>query len=245
MSRRIALVTGASGGIGRAVCLSLAKAGMNLVIHYNKNRDGAEKTASLCSLEGVETMVVQGDLSNVDDCINLVNEALEKYSRIDVLINNSGITRDGLLIRMKEDMFDDVINTNLKSAFFMTKYVASHMIKKKYGRIVNISSVVGLSGNVGQTNYSASKAGLIGLTKSSAKELGKKGILVNAVAPGFVKSEMTAKLSDSQVDAILNQTVLGYMAEAEDVANLVKFLVLESNRYITGQVISIDGGMRI
>ncbi len=146
---------------------------------------------------------------------------------------------------MKEDDFDDVINTNLRSAFLMTKYASSYMLKKKYGRIINISSVVGLSGNAGQANYSASKAGLIGLTKSTAKEFGKKGILVNAVAPGFVKSEMTDKLSEKQVEAILSQTVLGTMAEAEDVANLVQFLALESNKYITGQVISIDGGMRI
>ncbi len=245
MNRKVALVTGAGSGIGRAIALSLAKSDMNIIVHYNNNRDGAEETANLCSLEGVETLIVKGNLSLVEDCTSVVEKAIDTFSRIDVLINNAGITRDGLILRMKEDMFDDVINTNLKSAFFMTKLVAGYMLKNKYGRIVNISSVVGLSGNVGQTNYSASKAGLIGLTKSAAKELGKKGILVNAVAPGFIKSDMTENLPKATVEAILGQTVLGYMAEADDVASLVKFLALESNRYITGQVISIDGGMRI
>ncbi len=245
MEKRVALVTGAAGGIGRAISLAFAKSGMDVVISYNGSREKAEKTAELCREYGSETLVLQGDISSEKICQKLVDETISTFGRIDVLVNNAGVTRDGLFVRMKEEAFDAVIDTNLKGSFFMSKYASIYMLKQRYGRIVNITSVVGLHGNAGQANYSASKAGLIGLTKSCAKELGKKGILVNAVAPGFVETDMTNQLSDKVKSAILEQTVLGTLAQPEDVARVVEFLATEENRYITGQVITVDGGMSI
>ncbi len=243
MERKIALVTGAGGGIGRAIAVSLAKAGMDIAVHYNGNREKAEETARLCEKEGVKTLLLQGNISEEQICCQLVNDTVNELGNIDVLVNNAGVTKDGLFIRMKEEDFDKVIDTNLKGAFFMSKYAANYMLKQRYGRIVNITSVVGIAGNAGQTNYSASKAGLIGLTKSCAKELGKKGVLVNAVAPGFVDTDMTAKLADKVKEAILQQIVVRFMAQPEDIARAVQFLASEENRYITGQVLSVDGGM--
>ncbi len=243
MERKIALVTGAGGGIGRAIAVSLAKAGMDIAVHYNGNREKAEETARLCEKEGVKTLLLQGNISEEQICCQLVNDTVNELGNIDVLVNNAGVTKDGLFIRMKEEDFDKVIDTNLKGAFFMSKYAAHYMLKQRYGRIVNITSVVGIAGNAGQTNYSASKAGLIGLTKSCAKELGKKGVLVNAVAPGFVDTDMTAKLADKVKEAILQQIVVRFMAQPEDIARAVQFLASEENRYITGQVLSVDGGM--
>lgn len=243
MERKTALVTGAGGGIGRAIAVSLAKDGMNVAVHYNGNKENAEETARLCKESGAEVILLQGDVAGEETCKALVEETIEKLGALDVLVNNAGITRDGLIIRMKEEDFDAVIDTNLKGAFFLSKYAASHMMRKKYGRIINITSVVGIGGNAGQTNYSASKAGMIGLTKSLAKELGKKGVLVNAVAPGFVKTKMTDVLSDQVKEAILKQIALGFMAEPEDIGNCVSFLAGEKNRYITGQTITVDGGL--
>lgn len=245
MDRRVAIVTGASGGIGRAVSIALAKSNMDILVHYNNNKEGALETAKLCEKEGAKALVLQGDIADESVCKNIVDECVSNFSKVDVLVNNAGITRDKLFVRMTEEDFDKVIDTNLKGAFFMSKYAAKYMIKSKYGRIVNISSIVGISGNVGQANYSASKAALIGLTKSCAKELGKRGILVNAVAPGFIETKMTDKLSEKVKNAILEHIVLGSMAKAEDVARVVEFLAVEENRYITGQVLSVDGGMNI
>lgn len=243
MEKRVALVTGAGGGIGRAIAMQLAKSDMDIAIHYNSNRTKAEETQKLCEEFGAKVHLIQGDISTEETCKKVVEEVIKEFGKIDVLINNAGITKDGLFIRMKEEDFNQVIDTNLKGAFFMSKYAAQVMLKKRYGRIVNITSVVGIAGNAGQANYSASKAGMIGLTKSLAKELGKKGILVNAVAPGFVDTEMTDKLSDKVKESILNQIVVGCMATPEDIARAVEFLSVEENRYITGQVISVDGGM--
>lgn len=243
MEKRVALVTGAGGGIGRAIAMQLAKSDMDIAIHYNSNRTKAEETQKLCEEFGAKVHLIQGDISTEETCKEVVEEVIKEFGTIDVLINNAGITKDGLFIRMKEEDFNQVIDTNLKGAFFMSKYAAQVMLKKRYGRIVNITSVVGIAGNAGQANYSASKAGMIGLTKSLAKELGKKGILVNAVAPGFVDTEMTDKLSDKVKESILNQIVVGCMASPEDIARTVEFLSVEENRYITGQVISVDGGM--
>lgn len=243
MEKRVALVTGAGGGIGRAIAMQLAKSDMDIAIHYNSNRTKAEETQKLCEEFGAKVHLIQGDISTEETCKKVVEEVIKEFGTIDVLINNAGITKDGLFIRMKEEDFNQVIDTNLKGAFFMSKYAAQVMLKKRYGRIVNITSVVGIAGNAGQANYSASKAGMIGLTKSLAKELGKKGILVNAVAPGFVETEMTDKLSDKVKESILNQIVVGCMASPEDIARTVEFLSVEENRYITGQVISVDGGM--
>ncbi|WP_454964278.1 3-oxoacyl-[acyl-carrier-protein] reductase [Filifactor alocis] len=243
MEKRVALVTGAGGGIGRAIAMQLAKSDMDIAIHYNSNRTKAEETQKLCEEFGAKVHLIQGDISTEETCKEVVEEVIKEFGTIDVLINNAGITKDGLFIRMKEEDFNQVIDTNLKGAFFMSKYAAQVMLKKRYGRIVNITSVVGIGGNAGQANYSASKAGMIGLTKSLAKELGKKGILVNAVAPGFVDTEMTDKLSDKVKESILNQIVVGCMATPEDIARTVEFLSVEENRYITGQVISVDGGM--
>ncbi len=243
MEKRVALVTGAGGGIGRAIAMQLAKSDMDIAIHYNSNRTKAEETQKLCEEFGAKVHLIQGDISTEETCKEVVEGVIKEFGTIDVLINNAGITKDGLFIRMKEEDFNQVIDTNLKGAFFMSKYAAQVMLKKRYGRIVNITSVVGIAGNAGQANYSASKAGMIGLTKSLAKELGKKGILVNAVAPGFVDTEMTDKLSDKVKESILNQIVVGCMATPEDIARAVEFLSVEENRYITGQVISVDGGM--
>lgn len=243
MERKTALVTGAGKGIGRAVALELAKSGMNVVVHYNASKENAEETSRLCREEGVESFCLQADISQEKQCEHLVKSAVEQAGGLHVLVNNAGITKDGLFIRMREKDFDDVINANLKGAFFVSKYASSFMLKQRYGRIVNISSISGVSGNAGQANYSASKAGLIGLTKTLAKELGKKGILVNAVAPGFVETDMTASLPDKVRDFILQNTAVGYMARPEDIAFAVKFLAAEENRYITGQVLCVDGGI--
>lgn len=243
MERKTALVTGAGKGIGRAVALELAKSGLNVVVHYNGSKEQAEETSRLCREEGVLSCCVQADISQEKQCKQLVDFVAEKMGGLHVLVNNAGITKDRLFLRMKESDFDDVIDTNLKSAFFVSKYATSLMLKERYGRIVNISSISGVSGNAGQANYSASKAGLIGLTKTLARELGKKGILVNAVAPGFVQTDMTANLLDKVKNAILQSTAVGYMAEPIDIAVAVRFLAMEENRYITGQVLCVDGGI--
>lgn len=245
MERQIALVTGAGRGIGRAIAIELARANVDVAIHYNGSLEKAEETQRLCKEFNVRTVLVRADVSQKQECKELVDQVVEEMGGLDILVNNAGITKDGLFLRMKEEDYDEVMDTNLKGAFFVTKYASSIMIKQRYGRIVNISSISGVGGNVGQANYAASKAGLIGLTKSLAKELGKKGILVNAIAPGFVRTDMTDKLSDKVKEAIVNQTAVGYIAEPEDIANAVSFLASKQNRYITGEVLRIDGGMSI
>ncbi|WP_026510424.1 3-oxoacyl-[acyl-carrier-protein] reductase [Butyrivibrio sp. LC3010] len=241
---RTVVVTGASRGIGREIALSFSENKYNVVITYAGNDAAAAEAEQLCREKGAEDVVLfKGDVSDEKSCKELVQKVVEKYGRIDVLVNNAGITRDGLLMRMSPEDFDSVVSTNLKGAFLMSKLVTKPMMKQRYGRIINISSVVGVHGNAGQANYSASKAGLIGLTKSSAKELASRNITVNAVAPGMIETDMTNVLSDAQKDNINNSIPAKRMGEPGDVANAVLFLADEKSSYITGQVLGVDGGM--
>ena len=238
------IVTGGSRGIGRAIATTFSKKNYNVVINYAGNDAAAKETEESCRQAGAEDVLLfKGDISDEKTAEEIVAKALEKYGQIDVLVNNAGITRDNLIARMSSEDFDSVIATNLRGAFLMTKYVTKPMMKKRYGRIVNISSVVGVHGNAGQANYSASKAGLIGMTKSTAKELASRNITVNAVAPGMIATDMTDALSDAQKEAINSQIPAKRMGEPEDIANAVAFLADENSSYITGQVIGIDGGM--
>lgn len=241
---RTAIVTGGSRGIGRAIAIGFAKKGYNVVISYAGNEQAAAETEELCRENGAADVVTyKGDVSNENSCEELIKNTSEKFGQIDVLVNNAGITRDGLLARMSADDFDSVIATNLRGAFLMSKLVTKPMMKQRYGRIVNISSVVGVHGNAGQANYSASKAGLIGMTKSAAKELASRNITVNAVAPGMIATDMTAVLTDAQKDNIKASIPAKRMGEPEDIANAVLFLADEKSGYITGQVLGVDGGL--
>lgn len=240
---KTAIITGGSRGIGKAIALKLAKKGANIVVNYTSNSSKAEEAVNEIKKMGREAMAVKADVSNPDDVKNLIKETEKKFSSIDILINNAGITRDTLLIRMKEDDWDKVMSVNLKGTFLCTKLVGKKMMKQRSGNIVNIASVVGIIGNAGQANYSASKAGIIGFTKSTAKELSSRGINVNAVAPGFIETEMTKKLSEEVVENYSKNIPLGKMGKPEDVANVVSFLCSEEASYITGQVINVDGGM--
>ena len=242
-SGKTAVVTGGSRGLGRAVCLELAAGGANVVLCYAGNENAANETAAACEALGAKVLAVRCDVADSAQVKALMDEALKAFGRIDILVNNAGITRDGLLMMMKETDFDDVINTNLKGAFLCMKAVARTMMKQRYGRIVNLSSVVGLRGNAGQVNYAASKAGIIGMTKSLAKELASRGVTVNAVAPGFMETDMTAAMPEAAKTATLAAIPMGRMGAAEDVAKAVAFLASEEAGYITGQVIAVDGGM--
>lgn len=243
MDRKTAVVTGAGRGIGRAIAVALAKDGYNVVINYNGSGEKAEKVAMECREHGVNAITVKANVSDFSESEELIKKAIEEFGSIDVLVNNSGITRDNLLLRMKEEDFDSVIDVNLKGTFNTIKHVTRQMMKQKSGSIINMSSVVGISGNAGQANYSASKAGVIGLTKSVARELASRGIRVNAIAPGFIESDMTNELNDKAKDEILKGIPLKSIGKGEDVANLAVFLAGEKSRYITGQVINVDGGM--
>jgi 3-oxoacyl-[acyl-carrier protein] reductase len=240
---KVAFITGATRGIGRQVAITLAKEGYNIAINYRKENDDLEEIRKAIENENVEFLAVKGDVSSFTDCEQIVESIIEKFERIDVLVNNAGITKDNLLLRMKPEDFYDVINVNLLGTFNVTKNVIPYMLKKRCGRIVNVSSVVGISGNAGQTNYSASKAGIIGFTKSLAKEVASRNICVNAIAPGFIETSMTDVLSDEVKEKISTQIPLKRMGNVDDVANVVKFLVSDESSYITGQVINIDGGM--
>ena len=240
---KTALITGATRGIGKQIALTLAQNGYDIAINYRTENDALKETKKQIEEKGVKCLTVQGDVSNFEDCEKIVKEIIEEYGKIDVLVNNAGITKDTLLMRMKKEDFEDVIDTNLVGTFNVTKNVISHMMKARSGRIINISSVVGVAGNAGQTNYSASKAGMIGFTKSLAKEVASRGILVNAVAPGFIETGMTDVLKDEIKEEIAKSIPLKRMGKTEDVANIVKFLVSEESSYITGQVINVDGGM--
>lgn len=242
---KTALITGATRGIGKQIALTLAQNGYDIAINYRTENEALIETKKQIEEKGVKCLTVQGDVSNFEDCERFVKEIIEEYGKIDVLVNNAGITKDTLLMRMKKEDFEDVIDTNLVGTFNVTKNVITHMLKARSGRIINISSVVGVAGNAGQTNYSASKAGIIGFTKSLAKELGSRNILVNAVAPGYIQTAMTEVLSDKIKSEIKEQIPLGRLGEAKDVANLVKFLASEESSYITGQVIHVDGGLLI
>ncbi len=243
MERKTAVVTGASRGIGKAIALALAKDGFNVVINYNGNKEKAEQVKKECEEFGVNAITVKANVADFTESENLIKEAVSAFESIDVLVNNSGITKDTLLLRMKEEDFDSVIDVNLKGTFNTIKHVARQMMKQRGGSIINMSSVVGISGNAGQINYSASKAGVIGLTKSVARELASRGIRANAVAPGFIETDMTDELNDKAKEEILKTIPLNDTGKSEDVANLVAFLASEKSRYITGQVIHVDGGM--
>ncbi|NPV25865.1 MAG: 3-oxoacyl-[acyl-carrier-protein] reductase [Firmicutes bacterium] len=244
LEARVALITGASQGIGRAIALELAKAGARVVVNYYPTEQAAaeEVVAEIHANQG-EAMAFGADVSKSEDVETMINEVVKRFGRIDILVNNAGITRDQLLLRMKEADWDAVLNTNLKGVFNCTRAVARPMMKQRSGVIVNISSVVGLKGNAGQANYAAAKAGVIGFTKSVAQELGSRGIRVNAVAPGYIITAMTEKLSDEVRTAMLQQIPLQRLGHPEDVARVVLFLVSDAAGYITGQVINVDGGM--
>ncbi|SHJ95702.1 3-oxoacyl-[acyl-carrier-protein] reductase [Paramaledivibacter caminithermalis] len=243
LSGKTAIITGGSRGIGKAIAIKLAEKGANIVVNYTSNSNKAEEVVEEIKKMGREALAIKADVSNSEDVKNLVKEVEKNFSSIDILINNAGITRDTLLIRMKDDDWDKVMDVNLKGTFLCTKLVGKKMMKQRSGKIVNITSVVGIIGNAGQTNYSASKAGVIGFTKSSAKELASRGVNVNAVAPGFIETDMTEKLSEEVVKNYSKSIPLGKMGKPEDVANVVAFLCSEESDYLTGQVINVDGGM--
>lgn len=238
----VSIITGGAQGIGKEIALKLAKAGSNIVI-CDINLEVLNETKDEIEKEGVEVLSLEVDVTNFNQVKELVNKTLDKFKKIDILINNAGITKDGLLLRMSEDDWDKVIKVNLKGSFNFIKAVSRPMLKQKQGAIVNISSIIGIIGNAGQANYAASKAGIIGLTKSAAKELGSKGVRVNVVAPGYIKTRMTEKLSDEVKEKMLDLIPLRHFGKAEDVANLVLFLCSKTSSYITGQVIQVDGGM--
>lgn len=239
----VALITGASRGIGRVIAETMAKAGYDIAICYSGNESAAQETISLCKKYGVQAIYVKADVSNADDVANMFSEVKSLLGPVDVLVNNAGITKDGLLLRMTEEDFEKVVDINLKGAFLCTKAAIKDMLRAKKGSIINITSIVGVTGNAGQANYSASKAGLIGFTKSVAKEYGSKGITVNAVAPGFIQTAMTDSLPEEVKSAYLKQIPLGRFGTPEDVASVVEFLASEKAAYVTGQVIEVTGGM--
>ena len=240
---KCALITGATRGIGKQIAITLAKQGYNIALNYRKENEELENTKKEIEEIGVQVLAVKGDVANFEECENFVKQVIERFGQIDVLVNNAGITKDMLLMRMKKEDFEQVIDTNLVGTFNVTKNVVPYMMKARSGRIINISSVVGISGNAGQTNYSASKAGIIGFTKSLAKEIASRNILVNSVAPGFIETNMTDVLKDDVKQEIAKNIPLKRMGTAQDVANVVKFLASDDSSYITGQVINVDGGM--
>lgn len=240
---KVAFITGATRGIGKQIAITLSKNGYDICLNYRKENDDLNNTKNEIEKNGVKCIAVQGDVSSFEDCKRMVEEIINEAGKIDVLVNNAGITKDSLIMRMSKEDFDSVIDVNLAGTFNVTKNVVPHMMKARGGRIINISSVVGVSGNAGQTNYAASKAGIIGFTKSLAKEIGSRNILVNAVAPGFIETQMTDVLKDEVKSEIAKNIPLKRMGSVEDVANVVKFLASDESAYITGQVINVDGGM--
>ena len=240
---KTALVTGASRGIGRAIALCLAAEGARVAINYAGNVKAAEEVKASVEAAGGTAILCQADIADSTAVETMIADVVKEFGTIDILVNNAGITRDTLLMRMKDEDFAKVLDTNLKGVFYCTKAVAKLMMKKRAGRIINMASVVGLVGNAGQTNYAAAKAGVIGFSKSAAKELASRGITVNVVAPGFIGTDMTAGLPESVKEKMLTDIPLGRMGEAEDVANAVLFLASDQASYITGQVVNVDGGM--
>lgn len=245
LKNKCAVVTGATRGIGRAIAKKYAKLGANIVINYRNSDEEAKKLEEELRELGVEVLVVKADISDFEEAQNLINLAKETFGTVDILVNNAGITKDGLVMRMKEEDFDSVIEVNLKGVFNCLRAVSPIMIRQKSGKIINMSSVVGIIGNSGQINYCAAKAGVIGMTKSLAREIGGRGINVNAIAPGFIQTDMTNKLSDKNKEMILGNIPLKRLGNVEDIAEVAAFLASDASSYITGQVISVDGGMAI
>lgn len=243
LENKVAVVTGASRGIGRAIAIKLAKDGAAVIVNYNGSAAKAEAVVKEIESFGGKAEAIQCNVSEFKSAEEFLTGVIKKYGRIDILVNNAGITRDNLLMKMTEEEFDAVINTNLKGAFNCIRHISRQMLRQKGGRIINISSVSGVAGNAGQANYSASKAGVIGLTKATARELASRGITVNAIAPGFITTEMTDALSDSVKEAAAAQIPMKHFGSTEDIANTVAFLASDEAGYITGQVICVDGGM--
>jgi 3-oxoacyl-[acyl-carrier protein] reductase len=240
---KTAVVTGASRGIGRAIALKLAKLGANIVVNYRNSVDAMQEVVKEIEALGVKALAVQCDISIYSDVENMMKKCVEQFGSLDILVNNAGITKDGLLMRMKEEDFDSVIDINLKGAFNCTRHVSAIMLKQRSGRIINISSVSGLTGNAGQVNYSSAKAGILGMTKAVAREFASRGVTCNAVAPGYIQTDMTDVLSEKVKDTIMTTIPLKRLGNPEDVANAVAFLASDEASYITGQVINVDGGM--
>ena len=243
LTGKCAVVTGASRGIGRAIALELANQGAKVVVNYSGSEQKAMKVVDEIKTNGGEAIAVQANVSNAESVQQLMKTAVDTFGSLDILVNNAGITRDNLLMRMKDDEWDDVINTNLKGVFLCTKAVTRQMMKQRAGRIINISSIVGVAGNPGQANYVAAKAGVIGLTKTTAQELASRNILVNAIAPGFITTEMTDSLPEELKEVMLKQIPLAKLGQPEDIAKAVAFFASDNANYITGQTLRIDGGM--
>lgn len=242
---KVAIVTGASRGIGREIAITLARYGAKVIVNYCGSKEKAEEVVELIKSEGGIASTYQGDVADSEAMKQMFADVLKEYGSIDVLINNAGITRDNLILKMSDEDFNAVIDTNLKGVYYCLKQVSKIMLKQRSGRIINISSIAGVIGNAGQINYSASKAGVIGMTKALARELGSRGITVNAVAPGFIKTDMTDKLPDAMKDTYVNQIPLKRFGEVSDIAETVAFLASDKAAYITGQTISVDGGMQM
>ena len=245
LTGKVALVTGAGRGIGRQIALTLAAQNAFVIVNYNGSKDKAEETVSEIKAAGGDAVSYKCNVSDFEECQQMITAIIKEYKHIDILVNNAGITRDGLIMKMSEDDYDAVLDTNLKGTFNTIRHMSRYFLKQKTGRIINISSVSGILGNAGQANYSASKAGVIGLTKAVARELASRGITVNAVAPGFVDTDMTDALSDSAKENLISQIPLGRTGKPQDIANAVLFLASDAAGYITGQVLSVDGGMAI